>query len=250
VPGLDEGELRALLMAQPRVLGDSRLARAAERALDKLMAALPAPLREQASSIQKRLHVDTSGWYGTPENLSLLPVVQDAVSRDRRLWIRYQPAGRESGERSVDPLGLVAKGNTWYLVARTPDGLRTFRVSRIEQARLLEEPCQRPADFDLAAYWRSSTEELRLGRSRYQATLRLDPSAARSLRAWRSAAVVEDGQPPDAQGWLTLRVQFDDEEQARFVVLGFSPRVDVLEPESLRERVAADLAAALARVRP
>ena len=32
VPGLDAAELRALLMAQPRVLGDSRLAAAAERA--------------------------------------------------------------------------------------------------------------------------------------------------------------------------------------------------------------------------
>src|SRR5580698_357988 len=39
VPGLNEAELRALLMAQPRVIGDSRLAAAAERALSKLMAA-------------------------------------------------------------------------------------------------------------------------------------------------------------------------------------------------------------------
>src|SRR5688572_30274178 len=37
VPGLDEVELRAFLMAQPRVIGDAKLASAAERALDKLM---------------------------------------------------------------------------------------------------------------------------------------------------------------------------------------------------------------------
>ena len=43
VPGLDEAELRALLMAQPRVLGDRKLAAAAERALGKLMASLPVP---------------------------------------------------------------------------------------------------------------------------------------------------------------------------------------------------------------
>src|SRR5262245_30789622 len=47
VPGLDDAELRALLMAQPRVIGDRRLADAAERALGKLMAALPASLRER-----------------------------------------------------------------------------------------------------------------------------------------------------------------------------------------------------------
>src|SRR5215475_4205808 len=62
VPGLDEAELRALLMAQPRVLGDSALASAAERALGKLMAALPASMRDQATSIRQRLHVDTAAW--------------------------------------------------------------------------------------------------------------------------------------------------------------------------------------------
>src|SRR5262245_39609327 len=45
VPGLSEPELQALLMAQPRVVGHSRLAQAAERALRKLVAALPAPLQ-------------------------------------------------------------------------------------------------------------------------------------------------------------------------------------------------------------
>src|SRR6187455_3192583 len=41
IPGLDEAELRGLLMSQPRVVGDGPLAAAARRALDKLVAALP-----------------------------------------------------------------------------------------------------------------------------------------------------------------------------------------------------------------
>src|SRR5215468_4770934 len=89
VPGLDESELQALVMSQPRVIGDVRLAAAAESALLKLMAALPAALRERAASIRQRVHVDTTGWRGTGENLAVLPVVQDAVSRDRKLAIRY-----------------------------------------------------------------------------------------------------------------------------------------------------------------
>jgi predicted DNA-binding transcriptional regulator YafY len=247
VPGLDEAELRALLMAQPRVVGDRQLARAAERALDKLMAALPVAMREQASSIRKRLHVDTTGWGGTPEDLSMLEVVQDAVSRDRRLAIRYWPAGREAGERTVDPLGLVAKGGTWYLVARTKHGLRTFRVSRIEHARLLAEGFERPADFDLAAHWKASTEELRRARERYEVTLRLSPEAAVSFQRWRRASPAPPSGEPGSEGWLRLRVPFDDEKQAAFVVLGLGPEVDVVEPASLRARVAADHAAALSR---
>ena len=64
VPGLDEAELRAFLMAQPRVIGNAPLAAAAERALDKLMAAMPVSLRARAAFIRQRLYVDTSGWRG------------------------------------------------------------------------------------------------------------------------------------------------------------------------------------------
>src|SRR3981189_3454846 len=80
VPGLDEAELRAFLMAQPRIIGDPRLAAAAERALGQLMAALPVPMRARAASIRQRLYVDTTGRRGTTENLATLPIVQDACT--------------------------------------------------------------------------------------------------------------------------------------------------------------------------
>ncbi len=249
VPGLDEVELRALLMAQPRVIGNVPLARAAQRALDKLMAALPMPLRERAASIRQRLYVDTTGWRGTAENLGMLPIVQDAVSRDRKLAILYRPAGREPAERTVDPLGLVAKGSTWYLVAATRDGYRTYRVSRIEEARLLDGPSERPADFDLAAYWKSSTEQFRDGWPRYEAILRVEPPDADRLKMWRMASPVPEEEGAAAGGRITLRVQFDSEEHARFMVLGLGSRVDVVEPEALRARVLAEAAAVLERHR-
>jgi len=241
--------LRALLMAQPRALGDARLAHAAERALGKLMASLPATMREQAASIRQRLHVDSAGWRGTSENLSMLPVVQDAVSRDRRLAITYWRRGGECVERTIDPLGLVAKGSAWYLVAWTADGFRTYRVSRIEQATLLELPCERPADFDLAAYWTESTARFDQEMPRFYARLRIEPQTARWLKMWRVGWSLEEEDPPPADGWVTLRMQFDRVEEACFIVLGLGPRVDVLEPDSLRARVADEAAAVIERTR-
>jgi len=248
VPGLDESELRALLMAQPRALGDSRLAHAAERALGKLMASMPATMREQAASIRQRLYVDSAGWRGTSENLSMLPVVQDAVSRDRRLAITYFRRGGECVERTIDPLGLVAKGSTWYLVAQTPDGYRTYRVSRIEQATMLELPSSRPADFNLAAYWTDSAARFNESLPRYQARLRIEPQTARWLKMWRVGWSEDREDPPPADGWITLRMTFDTEDEACFVVLGLGRRVDVLEPDALRRRIAVEAAAVLARI--
>ncbi|PYQ06266.1 MAG: DNA-binding transcriptional regulator [Acidobacteria bacterium] len=249
VPGLDESELRALLMAQPRMIGDARLARAAERALEKLMAALPVSLREQAASIRQRLYVDPTGWRGTSENLAMLPIVQDAVARDRKIAIRYWRADRQPVERTLDPLGLVAKGNTWYLVARSADRLRTYRVSRIEEAKVLDRAVERPADFDLALYWRSSTKEFEEAWPRCDALLRLEPHMARWMKTWRAGSTVEAAEAGDPAGWVRLRVTFDHPSEACFVVLGLGPRADVIEPASLRERVAAEAAAVVARGR-
>jgi predicted DNA-binding transcriptional regulator YafY len=242
VPALDEAELRAFLMAQPRVVGDRRLAAAAQRALDKLMAALPVSLRARAASMRQRLHVDTTGWWGAADELEALPTVQDAVSRDRKLAFHYRRASGERVDRIVDALGLVAKGSTWYLVAQTPAGLRTYRVSRIERAALLDAPCARPAGFDLAAYWKASTTQFMETRSRYHATLRLHPRAAERVKAWRMSPT-ETGSGADTDGWITLRLHFEDEEQARFVALGFGPRAQIIEPDELRRRVSADIAA-------
>ena len=255
VPGLDEAELRAFLMAQPRVVGDKLLADAAERALDKLLAALPATLRQRAAAMRQRLYVDTTAWYGRTEDLSALPIVQDALSRDRKLRFNYVKRHRglgaslderDAGERTVDPLGLVAKGATWYLVAQTPQGHRTFRVSRIQRACVLTQPCERPADFDLATHWTASTTAFLETRHRFMVTLRLDPTAAEKLKEWfRATTVLGPTSPSDP--WVVMNVKFDDEEQAAFIALGFGTRAEVLAPTALRERVSRELTAAAAR---
>jgi predicted DNA-binding transcriptional regulator YafY len=302
VPGLEEQELRALLMAQPpRVLGDLRLASAAERAMGKLMASLPAAMRQQAVTIRERLFIDVEGWRGSRENLSMLPIVQEAVWRDRQLAIRYtrggrdpggrEPGGRESGgresggresggrntsgrddvgatragasgsgsdrdaasrdgaERIVHPLGLVAKGSAWYLVANTADGFRTFRISRIECATILEDACARPVDFDLAAHWKCSTTTYQDSLTRYDVTLRVEPRAAAWLKQWRSAWLAEPMGAADADGWVTCRVQFDCEDEACFVVLGFGQRAEVLTPLSLRDRILAEADGIVSRLK-
>jgi predicted DNA-binding transcriptional regulator YafY len=235
VPGLDEAELRGLLMAQPRIIGDARLASAAERALEKLMAALPTSLREQAASIRQRLYIDTGGWRPSQENLSMLPIVQQAVSRDRKLAIVYCKANGERSERTVDPLGLVAKGSAWYLVANTATGMRTFRVSRIEQATPLNQGCKRPHDFNLASYWNSMTKELSETWKRFSVTLRMEPNVARWMLTWHSAKPLG---PADTRGWVTLTLEFESEHEARFVALGLGNRVEILEPKSLLSYVA------------
>jgi predicted DNA-binding transcriptional regulator YafY len=241
VPGLDAAELRALLMAQPRALSEPRLAAAAERALGKLMASLPGSMREQAVAMRERLHVDANDWRPVSEDLSMLPAVQDAVARDCRLSFDYTRADGERGPRVVDPLGLVVKGMSWYLVARTQRGMRTYRVSRMRAVTPLAIAFRRPARFDLAKHWKKSVSELEAQRRRYKATLLLSPQAAESLIRWCVATPAAIPVPGDAPaGWIAMYADFESEEQALFLVLGMGVRARVLQPAPLVERVAGE----------
>lgn len=246
VPGLDEAELRALLMAQPSALGDPRLAAAAERAFGKLMAALPGSLREQAESIRARLHIDPSGWRPSSEDISMLPIVQDAVARDVKLSFMYTKADGAAGPRIVEPLGVVCKQTVWYLVARAPAGMRSYRISRMSTVVALAVPFTRPANFDLAAHWNASTTELKELRAPFRATMAMSDEAVRSLRGWCPLTPDDESwsrvKLPD--GWRIFNVVFESYSMARFVALGFGPRGRVLAPEALRESVMEDITAA------
>jgi predicted DNA-binding transcriptional regulator YafY len=238
VPGLDEAELHALLMAQPRAVGHPRLAAAAESALNKLMAALPGPMRAQAAAMRERLHVDATGWRETGEDLSMLAVVQDAVARERKLAFDDTKADGEKAPRTVDPLGLVAKGLSWYLVARAAHGIRTYRVSRMQAVTALASGFERPPRFDLAEYWKKSTAEFNQQRRRYAATLSLTADAARKLQGWFATTLVPGSMRVEDSGdWVTLRAEFEAESEARFIVLGFGSRVRVVAPTELQQWV-------------
>jgi len=251
VPGLDETELRAFLMAQPRVIGDRRLAAAAERGLGKLLAAMPSALRGQAASMRQRLYVDAAAWRSTPEDLSALPLIQDAVARDRKLSFVYagrgyggEPARSEPRERIVDPLGLVVKGSTWYLVARSKKEPRTFRVSRMSNAKLLNSSAERPAQFDLEEYWKESTRQFEKELPGCEVVLRLKAETAEELKRWIGVNAVRPEKPP-RQGWILARVVFDDDRHAQFVVQGLGANAEVVAPVDLRDRVLSSAAAVL-----
>src|SRR4051794_24509558 len=236
--GLNEAEIQALFLATPpQLLTDLGLHQAADAALIKLMAALPTISRRDAEFARQRIHVDGAGWLRAREDVPFLPTVQEALWQDRKLDLTYQRGDDCIVERLVDPLGLVAKGSIWYLIAAVEGAPRTYRIARVRAATVTDLPCERPADFDLAAHWEQSSIEFRANLPRYPATLRADPAALPLLHAPGRYARVEHVGDPDADGWLQVDMMFDAEHSACEYVLSFGPRVEVLEPPALRELV-------------
>jgi len=151
ITGLNAAEIQSLFLARPpRLMADLGLHQSSEAALLKLEAALPATARQQAEFARRRILIDTRGWRDPAESVACLPLVLDALWQECRLRFLYAREACDPAERSGDPLGLVAKGSVWYLVAQVEGETRTYRVSRMREAEALDEPAVRPADFDLS----------------------------------------------------------------------------------------------------
>ena len=253
VPGLDDAELQGLLMVQPSALGDRKLTAAAQRAFDKLMASLPASMRTQADSIRARLHIDPTGWRPIADNdVSVLPIVQSALAQNHKLTFRYTRSDGDTASRTVDPLGIVCKQTVWYLIAQTPAGMRTYRVSRMRDVVVLAIQFERPAKFDLAAYWKQTTAKLRDQKQTVSATIALSPEAVLTINRWcpMTAIANHPTQSSLQKDWHVFEVEFESCQQARFVILGLGPRAIPLAPKALCKEIATDLSQMFAQSRP
>lgn len=234
--GLSGAELQTLFFGKPpALLKDLGLSNVSDAAQLKLLASLPAPSQGGARDARQHLYIDTAGWTKKRDAVPFLPLLYEAVWRGRRVSLRYARADK-TVTRLVDPLGLVARGSTWYLIAGVDDEKRTYRVSRIEGLEPTDTSSTRPADFDLAAYWERSKETFRENLPRYPVTVRARPEAAERLRgSGRYLRVVAEGQ--DEDGWVRLELVFEVAWEACEVLLGFGPAAEVLAPAELRYEV-------------
>lgn len=245
--GMRPEEIVSLLLANHNeLLKDLGIQGDFQAAYQKLLAAAPAPIRQDAELIRERLHIDGAGWHASEEAFPWLSAVQEAVWAQRKLRIRYR---KEEGitERIIHPLGLVAKRNVWYVAAeQEPDGeLRTFRISRLEEASLLDETFMRPEGFDLAAYWEQSTTRFKSELPRYVARVRTTEAGLDRLRKERFIKVLQV-ENSDNQGQILAEVDLQTLDWACGVILRIGRDAEVLEPQELRERMISEAQAILA----
>jgi len=242
--GLSPEEIQSLFVTRtPKLAADLGLQQASEDAWTKLQAALPPTARGQAEFVRQRVLVDTRGWRNPAESAASLPVLLDAVWRERQVRFLYQSVLHEAGERTVDPLGLVARGSAWYLIAHRDAELRTYRVSRMRNAETLETAARRPADFDLAAHWERSAAEFREKLPEFRAVFLAKPSVMQWIRyrGWRLEEETPEGE------LVRVRLRFDAAVEALQFALSFGADVEVVDPVELRTQVCEAAHALLAR---
>ncbi|MFI6627248.1 helix-turn-helix transcriptional regulator [Nonomuraea fuscirosea] len=244
-------------------------------ALRKLLRALPQTFRADAEAAAGAVVVDPVRW-GEPEKErpALVRVLQDAVVRRRKVRLAYEgrsgggsrggnggaqegrsgngpsggAGGRERTERLVEPWGLVAKDDVWYLLAGTERGRRTFRVDRIGGAVVTELEFERPDDFALAREWEEVVAEMERRRSTVSATVLISARflPVLSHHFGRHCEVVGE----EADGRVRVRVAAPMPLTIAEQLAGWGARVEVVEPETVRAELARIGAELVERNRP
>ena len=237
--GLTPDETRALFMMRiPAPLMQLGVGEKFKGAMLKLSAALPDTRRMDETLTRQRIHLDSSWWFQSEQQVPCLQVLQQALWQDRRLRIRVRwDFFHTEFEQNAEPYGLVAKANIWYLVYGRGGTPSVIRVSQIVEADLLMDCFTRPPEFDLETFWNNWCIEYE-SRPPFCARVQVSPEALPMLADYvgdRARVELPHLPTPNADGWVTLELPFESFVAARTRLLGLGRAVEVLEPESLRK---------------
>src|SRR4051794_26989870 len=164
-----------------------------------------------------------------------LAVVREGLERKRALHLHYYvPTRDERTERTVDPMRLLYVDGRWYLEAwcRRAEGMRLFRLDRVDDVEVLDEPAAPPPQ----------AHERDVANGVYQP----EPgSPVVRLRLARTARWVADYYPveqvtptDDPPGGLAVAVRTADLAWARRLVASLGGAAVVDEPQELAAQVA------------
>ncbi|MGQ0777140.1 MAG: helix-turn-helix transcriptional regulator [Pseudonocardiales bacterium] len=171
-----------------------------------------------------------------------LTAVRDGLEHRRALRIRYYTASRDTvGERTVDPMRLLLMEGRSYLEAwcRGAEGVRLFRLDRIEHVTSLDEPAAPPAH---ARPTDTSAGLFRPDPEQKVAVLTLAPEAR-----WVGEYYPVEQLTEVAGGTATVRMRYGDTGWMVRLVLGLGGHVVVQEPPELAAAVSERARAAVQR---
>jgi predicted DNA-binding transcriptional regulator YafY len=218
---------------------DAQYRAAAQSAGRKIEAVLPAAQRDEVRTLRDNIRFVAGEAMSEPAAQEMMARLRRAILERRTVRMNYRARSGTGANavttREADPYALVHMIGAWYLLAHCHlrGDIRSFRLSRIEQLDLLDRRFTRPPDFK---------PDSREGREDRNTEIRVLFDAETAPWARESNFYFVVAEEPAPEGVLmTLMVRQIDDALAWLMSWGAHARV--LEPESLRQRIAAEVAA-------
>jgi predicted DNA-binding transcriptional regulator YafY len=222
---------------------DAQYRSAALAASRKIEGVLPEKLRDEVRYLQDNIRFVATGAMEQPAETEKLLQLRRAILQRSTIRFRYftrhpsptaevegRPGASAENTREADPYGLVHFFNAWHVIAycHMRKGMRNFRLDRIEDLVLLPETFQRLENFKMDGSQSAHRRSL-LVRALF------DGEVARWVRESRSYYITSEEETPEG---LLITLQAHQESEVLQWLLSWGSHVRVLEPESLRQRIA------------
>jgi predicted DNA-binding transcriptional regulator YafY len=234
---------------------DAQYRSAALSARRKIENVLPEKLREEVHYLQNSIRFVTTDAMEHPTETEKLLQVRRAILQHNTIRFCYftrHPSSPPELEgdpvytarhptssvtttptpstREADPYGLVHFFNAWHVVAycHLRQDIRNFRLDRIDDLVLLPRTFQRPANFKMGE---SHSDQ----RRRMFIRVVFDKEVARWVRESRSYYTASEEETPEG---LLVTLNPHQESEVLQWLLSWGSHVRVLEPETLRRRIA------------
>ncbi|MGI5500917.1 helix-turn-helix transcriptional regulator [Lentzea sp. CA-135723] len=182
------------------------------------------------------------GAFERGETTEVRSAVQDAVKRERAVRIRYYSQSHDAmSDRVVDPMRLLLVEGRGYLEGwcRSALGVRLFRLDRIDEVEVLDEPSAPPPHAQLT----DTSEGLFQPRDDQKiAVLLLEPDAH-----WVAEYYPVDHSAELSDGRTRVLMRYDDPSWMVRLLLGLGGDVHVEQPAELAQEVVRQAAEALRR---
>lgn len=172
-------------------------------------------------------------------DIKVLTTVHQALLNEKQLKVVYQAANRKDvkdKEYRLHSLGLIQRGPVTYLAAMANEyeDAYLYALHRIKSAELIDEESRFKEGFDLNEYAKKQ------GHFGSGETIKFKARICDHLALMLEETRLNDSQQitePDGTGFREITATIPNTWQLRWWILGEGERIEVLQPEFLREQI-------------
>jgi proteasome accessory factor B len=206
-------------------------------ALRKLAVTLPPQFTAQLKRAADRVELHQAG----RKQVAVLEAIAEGWGTSHKVRIAYRsPRSGALRERILAPYVLEPTATGIYVIGydEWAKAMRTFKLERLERAEVLKETYTIPNDFNPEAYL-TTVWGIMQGSELTTVVLRFTPAATPLMRErqWHPSQTLET----TTEGGCILRVKVTEPAEMQPWIRSWGAQVEVLAPQSLRERIANEL---------
>ena len=213
---------------------DAQYRDAARSANRKIEAVLSAAQREEVGYLQNTIALVAPETLERGATQQLFSQLRRAIIERRTVQFHYHTRYPQTGHvahnsRAADPYGLVHYSGGWYLIGHCHlrQAIRNFKLDRMTELELLERTFQRPANFTM----QPPTEN----RRKLVVQALFDAEVAPWVKELRGFFISEMKDTPYG---LLVTIHLHTEDEVIPWLLSWGYHVRVIEPQSIRRRIA------------